>query len=117
MSDGKKKVGIEEICLGHLCPSDNAEFLKERLTVSYNLRKEKTESLQEFLDRRMPKECQFAVLTGNDYTILRGVWGVKEMPACGYCTCDENNNKCHFYQSVRMHIYLALSTEEPEKKE
>ena len=61
MSD-EKEVGIEEICLGHLSTGDNMEMLKERLTLSFSLRKETNETLQEFLDRMMPKDNIYACI-------------------------------------------------------
>ncbi|MFH1065570.1 MAG: hypothetical protein V1734_03645 [Nanoarchaeota archaeon] len=115
MSD-KKEVGIEEICLGHLSPGDNIEFLKERLTTSYNLRREKSETLQEFLDRKMPVES--LTLTSGDLKILNRLSGGNEhklkLPTCGYCACDDKNKMCPFYQPVRMQAYSVISKEEPK---
>lgn len=114
----EKEGGIEEICLGHLSPGDNTEILKERLTVSYNLRKEKTETLQEFLDRMMPKDNIYARLTGSDFRILNANFGGTEedvsLPSCGYCACDEKNKKCRFYLPVHMAAYSVFPKEEPK---
>lgn len=113
----EKEGGIEEICLGHLYPRDNAELLKERLTVSYSLRKESNETLQEFLARMMPKDNIYAKLTASDFRILNANSGGSEydvkLPSCGYCTCDEKNKKCRFYRPIHMSIY-GVPKEEPK---
>lgn len=112
----EKESGVEEICLGHLSPGDNTEMLRERLTLSFSLRKEKIESLEEFLERRMPKECQYAKLTPSDYAILMQMGSTNGMPMCCYCLRDEYNPNCHFYHPVHMHTYSVVPKEEPEKK-
>ncbi|MFA5887934.1 MAG: hypothetical protein WC852_04455 [Candidatus Nanoarchaeia archaeon] len=100
MSDEKKN-GIITFCMGHLYPGVSNDSLKDRLTVSYNLRKDKTETLQEFLDSRMPKENIFARLTRSDFRTLNEAFGGTDkdlkLPACEYCKCDENNRRCKFY--------------------
>ncbi len=112
---GKNEVGIEEICLGHLSLGIN-ESLKERLTISFNLRKESNETLQEFLDRMMPKENIYARLTRSDFRILNANSGGTEeyvrLPSCDYCIGDDKNKNCKFYRPVFMHNYTVK--EEPK---